>query len=278
MLDLLQGLIPVAMLVFVLSSMVSMGLGLTVRQILQPLTQVRLVLLSLVANFVVMPLAAVGLARSLRLDEPFGIGLLILGAAAGAPFLPVLAQRARANLAFAVGLMVLLMVATVGYLPIALPLFLPGVSVDSVGIAKSLFLLMLLPLAIALTVNAQSPNVAAHMKPFTDKASSLGLLILLALQMVVNISNVVSLFATGAILAGVLFIVIGYGAGWLLGGPAPDTKQVLGFGTAQRNIAAALVVGGQSFTDPKVTVMIVVVALLSLVVLMPLASRLSGRS
>ena len=72
---------------------------------------------------------------------------MILGAAAGAPFLPVLAQLAKGNLAFAVGLMVLLMVVTVGYLPVALPMFLPGVSVSPGKIAQSLFLLMLLPLA-----------------------------------------------------------------------------------------------------------------------------------
>jgi hypothetical protein len=63
-----------------------------------------LVSLSLVANFVLMPLAALGLAKLLRLDGPLGIGLLLLGTAAGAPFLPKLAQVAEGNLAFAVGL------------------------------------------------------------------------------------------------------------------------------------------------------------------------------
>ncbi len=52
------------------------------------------------------------------MDEPFGIGLLLLACAAGAPFLPKLAELARGNLAFAVGVMVLLMIVTVGYLPI----------------------------------------------------------------------------------------------------------------------------------------------------------------
>ena len=52
--------------------------------------------------------------------------LLLLGCAAGAPFLPKLAELAKGNLAFAVGVMVLLMVTTVVYLPIVLPLLLPG--------------------------------------------------------------------------------------------------------------------------------------------------------
>ena len=102
-----------------------------------------------------------------------GIGLLLLGLAAGAPFLPKLAQISKGNLAFAVGLMVLLMVITVGYLPIVLPLLLPGVSVNPAQIAQSLVLLMLLPLGGALALKANRPGLAATIKPFFDKASNL---------------------------------------------------------------------------------------------------------
>ena len=252
-----------------------MGLGLTVMQIIAPLRNARLVAMSLVANFVLMPLAAVALAKMLRLHEPLGVGLLLLGAAAGAPFLPKLAQIAKGNLAFAVGLMVLLMVITVGYLPLVLPMLLPGVSVNPAQIARSLFLLMLLPLAGALAVNAQFPAAAARAKPVFDRLSSLGLLLVVSLQVVVNFTSVLSVFGTRAILAGLLFIAVGYGLGWLLGGPGADTRPVLGLGTAQRNIAAALVVGSQSFSDPNVVVMVVVVAMVSLLILMPLSRWLA---
>ena len=271
----LQRALPVAMLLFVLSSMLAMGFGLTVAQIIAPLRNGRLVASSLLANFVLMPLAALALARLLRLDEAFGVGLLLLGVAAGAPFLPTLTQIARGNLAFAVGLMVLLMVITVGYLPLVLPVLLPGVSVDPAEIARSLFLLMLLPLAGALVVNAKLPGFAARAKVVCNRLSSLGLILVVLLQIVVNFSNVLSVFGTRAILAGLLFIAVGYGMGWLLGGPAADTRSVLGLGTAQRNIAAALVVGSQSFSDPKVVVMVVVVAIASLLSLMPLSRMLA---
>jgi len=67
-----------------------------------------LFLLALLANFVAMPLGALALDRMLRLDEPLGVGLLLLGAAAGAPFLPKLTELAKGDLAFSVGIMVLL--------------------------------------------------------------------------------------------------------------------------------------------------------------------------
>src|SRR6516162_5177389 len=179
--ELMQKVALVAMLTFVLSSMLAMGLGLTVRQISAPLRNVRLVVSSLLANFVLMPLGAVALAALLQLDQPLGVGLLLLGAAAGAPFLPKLAQIARGNLAFAVGLMVLLMVVTVGYMPVVLPQLLLGVSVDSAKIARSLFVLMLLPLAGALWMNAKLPAVAARVKPALDKTSNLSLMLLIGL-------------------------------------------------------------------------------------------------
>jgi BASS family bile acid:Na+ symporter len=273
--ELMQKAISVAMLAFVLSSMLAMGLGLTVSQIIAPLRNARLVVLSLLVNFVLMPLGAVALAALLRLDQPLGVGLLLLGPAAGAPFLPKLAQIARGNLAFAVGLMVLLMVVTVGYLPLVLPLLLPGVSVNPATIARSLFLLMLLPLAGALAFKARFADVAARTKPLLDRLSNLSLILLVLLITAGNVNNVLAVFGTRGILAGLLFIAIGFVIGWLLGGPDRNTRRVLALGTAQRNIAAALVVGSQSFSDPKVVVMVVVVAIVSLLILMPLSRMLA---
>jgi BASS family bile acid:Na+ symporter len=273
--ELLQKASSVAMFAFVLSSMLAMGLNLTVGQIITPLRNVRLVTLALLVNFVLMPLAAAGLATLLRLDEPLSVGLLLLGSAAGAPFVPKLAQIARGNLAFAVGLMVLLMVITVGYLPLVLPLLLPGVSVNPAKIARSLFLLMLLPLAGALVVRARFAEVAARTKPVLDRLSNLSLILLVVLITLANVNNVLAVFGTRGILAGLLFIAIGFVIGWFLGGPDINTRRVLALGTAQRNIAAALVVGSQSFSDPKVVVMVVVVAIVSLLVLMPLSRKLA---
>jgi BASS family bile acid:Na+ symporter len=52
-------------------------------------------------------------------------------------------------------------------------------------------------------------------------------------------------------------------------------RRVLALGTGQRNIAAALVVGSQSFDDPKVVVMVIVVAIIGLLILMPLSRALA---
>ena len=274
--EFLSTIVPVVMLVFVVSSVLAVGLSLTVSEILAPLGRGKLVALALLANFVLMPLAALVIARVLRLDQPLGIALLLLGAAAGAPFLPKLASIAKANLAFSVGLMVLLMVLTVAYMPLVLPLLIRGVSVDPMNIARSLLLLMLLPLAIGLGVKARFERVAQRVQPPINGVSSVSLAFLIVLMLATNIQNVISLIGTRGILASILFLLVGAGVGWLLGGPGLGTKGVLALGTAQRNIAAALVVSGQNFDDPKVLVMVVAVAVVGFLILMPLARGLAS--
>ena len=265
----------VAVVVFVVSSTLGVGLSLTVGEILAPLKNARLVALSLVANFVLAPLAALGLWRALGLDEPLGIGLLLCGLAAGAPFLIKLAEFAKSDLAFAVGLMVLLMVVTVGYVPLVLPFVVEGTTVNAAKIAQSLVVLMLVPLAAGLLLRAGRPGAADRIRPAIGVLSNLSMILVVLLTIAAHFKSVLSVFGTFGVLAAIVYIVVCIGIGWLLGGPGPSTRRVLALGTAQRNAAAAFVVAGQNFDDPKVIVMITVVLIVGFILLLPFARMLA---
>jgi predicted Na+-dependent transporter len=267
-----------AVLLFVATTMLAMGLSLTVAQIIEPLRNARLVALALVANFVLVPLLALVLTFIIPLSEPLKIGLILLGTEAGAPFLPKLAQFARGSVAFGVGLMVLLMIVTIVYMPIVLPLLLPGVRVDPLSIAVSLGLTMLLPLGVALLVRARYPEPAAQLQPIMRQVSNVALLLLLVTSVLANFRQLIGVIGTGGILAALALICGGFVIGYLLGGPGSDTRSVLGLGTGQRNIAAALLVGTQNFTDPNVLAMVVVGSTVGLFVLFPIAGELGRRS
>jgi BASS family bile acid:Na+ symporter len=276
LMDLLNKVATTALLGFVVTSMMAMGVGFTVRQIIDALRDVRLVLLALLANFVAMPLGALALDKMLRLDEPLGVGLLLLGASAGAPFLPKLTELAKGNMPFAVGIMVLLAVGTVAYLPRVLPLLLPGAIVNSGKIAGWLFLLTLLPLAAGLALRARCEGVAARVKPVLDWVSNLILVPMVLLLAVANIDKILHVFGTRGILAGLLLIALGFGIGWMIGGPGNDRRRTLALGTGQRNIAAALVVASESFDDPSVVIMVIVVTIVGLLTLLPLCHVLAN--
>jgi predicted Na+-dependent transporter len=275
--EFLTALGQVSGLLFIISSMLAMGMSLTMAQILQPLRNARLVILALLANFVLVPLLAYVISLVIPLEQSLQIGLIVLATAAGAPFLPKLVQGAKGDVAFGVGLMVLLMVVTIAYIPIVLPLLLPGVEVNPWDIAQSLIVLMLIPLAIGLLIKSHSPDSADHWQPVMNKISGLAILILLVVGLGLNVSNILNLIGTGGILALLLFIVGSLVIGFVLGGRDPGVRSVMGLGTAQRNISAAIVVAVQNFAGTNTLSFVLVAAVLLLLILLPTARRLGAR-
>jgi BASS family bile acid:Na+ symporter len=277
--DILQVILQLSVLVFVITSMLAMGLSLTVRQIIDPLRNARLVILALVANFVLVPILAYLILLVIPLEQGLATGLILMATAAGAPFLPKLAQAAKGNLAFSVGLMVLLMVVTIIYMPIVLPLLLQGVEVNPLEIAQSLVIMMLIPLAIGLFVKARYESTAESLQPHMAQTSTFAIALLLVGGLVLNFSAILGVIGTGTILAILIFLVVALVLGYVMGGPEGGTRSVLGLGTAQRNLSAALVVAGQNFADdPNVLVMIMVAGLVGLVLLMVVGGELGKRS
>ena len=126
-------------------------------------------------------------------------------------------------------------------------------------------------------MNAFYEGLAARVKPILDWVSNVSAILLLLLITAANIDKILKVFGTFGILAGLLLTAFGVGIGWLLGGSNVETKRVMALGTGQRNGAAALVVGTQSFDDPKVVVIIIVIVLVQLIVLMPLSRALARR-
>jgi len=244
----LSEFVKISALVFVLSSMLAMGLSLTIPQILEPLKNVRLVIVALLANFVAVPLLAWGVGSVLNLDTDLYTGLILVATAAGAPFLPKLAQTAKGNIPLSVGIMVLLMVVTVVYLPLVLPLFLSGVEVSADGL-----------------------------QPHMAQASSIAILFMLVGGIVLSWSSMVALVGTGGLLAAVLFLVGALLIGLLAGSAVPGARSVLGLGTAQRNLSAALVVGALNFSGESLT-FVIVIAMIGLAFLLPLAAEMGKRA
>jgi bile acid:Na+ symporter, BASS family len=277
--EFLEQVSKVAVLVFVVACMAAAGLGLGVRDIVAPLRRGRLVLAALVANFVVAPAVAYGLTAALPLDRPYEIGLLLLGGAAGAPFLPKLAEAAHGDHAFAVGLMLLLVVGSVVVMPVVLPVMIPGLSADPWPLLRPLLVTMLLPLAVGVGVKGWSDRWAARVRPAVAAVSNVAMILAVVLLIGLNIGSLLGTIGTGAVAVAVAFVAILLSVGYALGGPAAGTRSVLGLGTGQRNVAAALLVATQNFPEePGVTVMLLVSTFAGLVVLLVAARRFARPS
>lgn len=258
-----------ATIVFVVTTMLSMGLGLEVSQIVQPLKNPKLIVKVVGVNFLFVPLATLAMVQLLGLDDGAKTALLLLSLCAGAPFLPKLAEIAKSNTALATAIMLLLMVSTVVILPLALPFFLGGeVSVDSFSIAKSLVIMMILPLVVALVIRANKKELATKWQGIMVKTSNLTLLAIIVILSILHAKAILGIFGLDMV-AIVLFMVMSLGIGYMSGGKELSNKVVYSLSAGQRNISAALVVGAQNFShNPKVSVIIIAVSIIGLFILL----------
>ena len=100
MIDYLQQLADISLPLFVVSTMLAMGMSQHLADVVAPLKRPAPVALALLVNFVISPVLAFALSRLVPLQPAHATGLLLLSAAAGAPILPKLGEISHGNLAY----------------------------------------------------------------------------------------------------------------------------------------------------------------------------------
>ena len=263
----------VLVLIFVLSTLFSVGLLVSARQVLAALQQRRSLAVALCVSFVVLPGVVLALGWGLQVAPPMQAALLLVATAPGSPVLLRLNEFARGDQARAVGLLVLLTSLTVVYQPLVLPMLLPGLSVSPMPIARTLALTVLLPLVLGLLLKARWPALAGRLR--------------LTLTRLGNISAAVSCFILlplvyrdaltdvalngGGLLVLLLYLPLAVGAGWWLGGPDADQRRLLALCCGQGSMGAAFVIAAHNFNNPHVIAMLLLMLWASLALLIPLA-------
>ncbi len=261
-------LFNLSVVLFVITTMLSMGLGLQVSQIIEPLKSPLLIVDVLVTNFLLVPLAVLLIIFLIPVDEGTKIGLIILSLAAGAPFTPKLVEIAKGDIALATAVMLLQMVVTVAILPFALSLMLDGnIVVDSLAIAKSLVMMMIIPLLFAMWAKVKFEAVAAVWQGRMVKFSNLTLILIIISMTILNGKDILDVFGYD-MLAVILFIIVSLLIGYVAGGKRYQNRVVSSLSAGQRNISAALVVAAQNFNDPKVSIIIIAVSIIGLFILL----------
>ena len=274
----MQWLLRGSVVVFVVSSMLAMGLGVQVSEVIAPLRQPSLVLRALAANFILAPAVALSMAWLLPLDPRYEAGLLLLAFAAGSPLLAKLAQIGGADVGRAAALMILLMAASVLFLPLALPLFVEGMQANPWRIAAPLVGLMLVPLALGVALRRVAPGTAVRLVPAMSGLSNVGFAVFVLLLFGLNLSALLGVLGSGAIAAAIAFIVLLFACAWALGVPDAAGRGLFGYATAMRNIGAALVTARASGAEPETVVMLIVTGLVGLLLLISVAAAARGRS
>src|SRR5205085_2033785 len=111
----------------------------------------------------------------------------------------------------------------------------------------------ILPLVVGLVVRPLAPRLAARLVPVGGKLATVALVVVVVGTFGANLPELVRILGTGAVPAGIALVSGAFVIGYLLS--RHDRGVLLGLGTAQRNIAAAMVIASRDFTNPDVLVM-----------------------
>ena len=275
MLEFLRSAIQFIAPVFIISTMLNVGLTQKPSDIAQHLKNWPFVFKMLLANFVLAPLLMIVALHFAPFDPALKAGLLIFSLGAGAPLLIKLTQTAKHEVALGAAVMMLLTVVTVVYMPIVLPLVLSGVSVDAIAVAKSLLLQLLLPIGVGMLLAQFLPGMVRKLQPWVGRLGSIALYALILVTLVGYYPNLLDIIGKGAFLVGLAFVGAAFGLGYLAGWGKDHLEDIGGLGTAQRNTAAGVIIALENFSNPNVLVMLTLANMLGIVMLLLIAKALS---
>jgi BASS family bile acid:Na+ symporter len=244
----------------------SAGLRLTWPEIAHSLRHNRLGWV-LPVNFVLVPALTFFLARWFQVSSDTAAGMALLAAAPFAPVVPTFTRLAKGDLALASALTGLFPFLSAFATPLVCefslrPLLKTGsLHFDILSIFEVLVSTITLPLAIGVVVRHRAPALARRLlKPVETLSEAIGTIALIFV-VVVEFQTICS---TGgkALLAMALTSELAFLAGYAVSGPAPAARLVVALGTANRNIALALLVAVASFPGTPIVAMVVANGLL----------------
>ena len=172
-----------------LSNLLDMGLRLNPRDALRGLRNVRFVAYVLLWGFVLSPALVYVITLVIPVENPYAMGLILMGMTPCAPFLPAIVNKAKGDLGFTAAFMLLAAVGTVAFMPFAVPLMVKGLTVSAWTIAKPLLMVVLLPLAVGMVILRASPALASGIQPSIKRITLISTIVMAVLCVIVMIAD-----------------------------------------------------------------------------------------
>jgi bile acid:Na+ symporter, BASS family len=263
----LATLVPLALKASIMIMVVSFALEASMADLLALARRPSLLVRSLLAMDVVMPLLALALAAAFDLHPAIRIALVALALSPVPPVLPGKQLKAGGSSSYVYGLLVTAALFSIVYIPLALgaiDAFIPAsVHLPAKQVALIVGEGILVPLAIGLVIHAVIPGLATRAaKPL--RIVGMVLLVVPVLALIVKVApDMLQLVGNGTLVAVAVFVIVGLVAGHLLGGPDPHERVVLALATSSRHPGVALAIATANFPDEKLVLPAVLMFLLA---------------
>jgi len=257
---------PVVM-VFTITSLLSMGLQINIPQVLKKLSNPKSLILIFLWGWVLGPVLSFLIVKIIPLAEPYVIVMYIASLAPCAPFLAPMIGKARGDVAFAGAFIPLTVVGTVVFLPLVAPMLIKGISINAMALAKPLIITMLVPLFIGAIIKTYAEKVADKIFKPVKKLAGLSTLLTIILCFLLYWELMISTAGSFALLSMTIFMVVIASIAYFFGfGLKQNERSVMSLGIGTRNIAAVLIgVLAIPNGDPKMLAMTIIWTLWSFI-------------
>ncbi|MGD0229232.1 MAG: bile acid:sodium symporter [Syntrophorhabdales bacterium] len=244
----------VLMFVFVITSMLGIGMQTGTADLRLLLASKRLLLRSLLANFAVVPAIGFVMSRTLPLKPEAVCALLLLACTPGGISALQFTGKIKDASLFAGGSAFMLSFFAVFISPALLELLHPARISVVIRYGPVLFfitLFLLLPLALGMLVRSGANRLAERISKPCALISAITF-IMVTLLIMGERKGAMNAVGKEGLLCMLTLIGSSMTVGWFMGGPARETRPVLATVTGMRNVALCLFIALETFPGPAV--------------------------
>jgi BASS family bile acid:Na+ symporter len=241
---------------FLFTTMAGIGLQVDWRDFIALAVHKRVLSLSLLVNFLVIPLFGWAVTRLIPMPVVDARALLTLACAPGGLSAVQFTSKSKDAQVFAGQLAVLLTCLAIFISPLLMSVLLPpgpSLFVPYAKVAGYVSFFMLLPLVLGLACRHGSQKIALRL---TKPLALIGTLSFVAL-ILMTLSfrrSVMEQIGRPELIGIICFVLAMMITGWLSGGPRRETRQVLAAACSMRNVALGFAITSRSFPDSGIEI------------------------
>jgi BASS family bile acid:Na+ symporter len=252
--------------VFLVGSMLGIGLKVGKDEILSVVKDKSWLVRIFIANFVLIPAVGILAAKTLAVKPENALALIVLACAPGGmSALQFLSKKKEAEaLAYGAGTTALLSFFSIFLTPALIALAIPKGMTLTVPYGKAVLfvsLFMLLPLLLGILVQGTAGSVAGKLAGPVSLIATLAFVGAMV-KMLDFTKWAKGEVGTKGLVAIVIFILVSMLIGWVLGGPRKFTRAILATSSSMRNVALALAIAIRSFDAAVLTPLVAFMAVM----------------
>jgi len=241
---------------FVVVYMFSVPLETTSGEIMRTFGDLNLMGRALLANFVIIPILGIVIARFFDLPPDVRTGFFLLAVAPGGLLALQFARVSKGNRVFAVALLFVFCLLAILITPALVLLFFHKEGAGKLPFAWLILLLLLLVILPAIVGRVLQRLIPQHAPKLGLWLGRLSIVIFIIAAVMAGSykSPAIKSMGTNGTVAIVLLVISAWIVGWLLGGPEVRNRKVLAISSSMRNVGVCLPIASDYFAGTDVSV------------------------